>query len=158
MNPISNTAYYCCGVRMEDSGRNHSVCNDNYAERFMDDRGRQIFEPFKSEKMPNLPNITRCRLIDDYLSAELSRNNQLNIFTIGAGFDTRPYRLAGGNWIEIDEPQIISYKNERLPVEECPNPLRRISIDFGNESLADKLAWKHNRCNPETFPQACIVI
>ena len=158
MNPISNTAYYCCGVRMEDSDRNHSVCNDNYAERFLDDRGRQIFEPFKSEKMPNLPNITRCRLIDDYLSAELSRNNQLNIFTIGAGFDTRPYRLAGGNWIEIDEPQIISYKNERLPVEECPNPLRRISIDFGNESLADKLAWKHNRCNPETFPQACIVI
>ena len=124
---------------MEDAGRNNSVCKDNYAERFMDDRGRQIFEPFKSEKMPNLSNITRCRLIDDYLSAELARNSTLNIFTIGSGFDTRPYRLAGGNWIEVDEPQIISYKNERLPVEECSNPLKRISMDFANDSLANKL-------------------
>ena len=144
MNPISNTAYYCCGVRMEDASRNHSVCKDDYAERFMDERGRQIFEPFRSEKMANLSNIARCRLIDDYLSAELAGNNKLNIFTIGAGFDTRPYRLAGGNWIEVDEPQIISYKNERLPVEDCSNPLRRISIDFASESLADKLEGESN--------------
>lgn len=144
MNPISNTAYYCCGVRMEDANRSRSVCKDIYAERFMDERGRQIFEPFKSEKMPNLSNITRCRLIDDYLLAELAIDNKLDIITIGAGFDSRPYRLAGGNWLEIDEPQIISYKNERLPAEECSNPLRRISIDFAHESLADKLAEASN--------------
>lgn len=118
MNPISNTAYYCCGVRMEDAKKVRSTCNDVYAERFMDERGRQIFEPFKSEKMPNISNITRCRLIDDYLLSELAENNQLTIVTIGAGFDTRPYRLMGGNWLEIDEPQIIGYKNEKLPVEE----------------------------------------
>ena len=144
MNPISNTAYYCCGVRMQDANRSRSVCRDIYAERFMDERGRQIFEPFKSEKMPNLSNITRCRLIDDYLLAELAINNKLDIITIGAGFDSRPYRLAGGNWLEIDEPQIVSHKNERLPVEECSNPLRRISIDFAHESLADKLAEASN--------------
>ena len=144
MNPISNTAYYCCGVRMEDANRSRSVCKDIYAERFMDERGRQIFEPFKSEKMPNLSNITRCRLIDDYLLAELAIDNKLDIITIGAGFDSRPYRLAGGNWLEIDEAQIISCKNERLPVEECSNPLRRISIDFAHESLADKLAEASN--------------
>jgi methyltransferase (TIGR00027 family) len=144
MNPISNTAYYCCGVRMEDASRIRSICKDGYAERFMDERGRQIFEPFKSEKMPNLSNITRCRFIDDYLTTELATNSKLSIFTIGAGFDTRPYRLAGGNWIEVDEPQIISHKNERLPVEECSNPLRRISIDFANESLADKLEEESN--------------
>lgn len=139
MNSISNTAYYCCGVRMEDARKTPSICNDVYAERFMDERGKQIFEPFKSEKMPNISNIIRCRLIDDYLLAELGKNNQLNIITIGAGFDSRPYRLAGGNWLEIDEPQIISYKNEKLPVDECSNPLRRISIDFAHESLKEKL-------------------
>jgi methyltransferase (TIGR00027 family) len=144
MNPISNTAYYCCGVRMEDARKSRSICKDIYAERFMDEKGRQVFEPFKSEKMPNISNITRCRLIDDYLLAELAKNNNLNIITIGAGFDTRPYRLAGGNWLEVDEPQIISYKNECLPVEECSNPLRRISIDFAHESLADKLAEDSN--------------
>lgn len=144
MNPISNTAYYCCGVRMEDSKRIRPVCNDVYAERFMDQKGRQIFEPFKSEKLPNISNITRCRLIDDYLSTELAEKNLLTIITIGAGFDTRSYRLAGGNWLEIDEPQIINHKNEMLPVEECPNPLRRISIDFAEESLAEKLEQESN--------------
>ena len=144
MNPISNTAYYCCGVRMEDAKKNRPICNDVYAENFMDERGRQIFEPFKSEKMPNISNITRCRLIDDYLVTELTKNNQQTIITIGAGFDTRPYRLTGGNWLEIDEPQVISYKNEKLPVEECPNSLRRMSIDFAHESLTEKLEKESN--------------
>ena len=144
MNPISNTAYYCCGVRAEDAKKIRSICNDVYAEIFMDERGRQIFEPFKSEKMPNISNTTRCRLIDDYLLAELAKNNQLTIITIGAGFDTRPYRLAGGNWLEIDEPQIISYKNEKLPVKECSNPLRRVSIDFAHESLTEKFEEESN--------------
>lgn len=139
MNPISNTAYYCCGVRMEDAKKTPSICNDVYAERFMDERGKQIFEPFKSEKMPNISNIIRCRLIDEYLLAELGENNQLNIITIGAGFDSRPYRLTGGNWLEVDEPQIINYKNEKLPVDECSNPLRRMSIDFAHETLKEKL-------------------
>jgi methyltransferase (TIGR00027 family) len=139
MNPISNTAYYCCGVRMEDANKIRSICKDEFAERFMDEKGRQIFEPFKSEKMSNISSITRCRLIDDYLLAELAENNQLNIITIGAGFDTRPFRLTGGNWLEIDEPQIMNYKNEKLSVEECSNPLRRISIDFAYESLIEKL-------------------
>lgn len=139
MNPVSDTAYYCCGIRMEDAGKAHSVCSDTYAERFMDDRGLKIFEPFRSETMPNISNITRCRLIDDHLRSALAQNSKLSIITIGAGFDTRPYRLAGGSWLEIDEPQIIGIKNERLPVDECVNPLRRVPIDFANESLADKL-------------------
>ncbi len=139
MNTVSNTAYYCCGIRMEDANKEHSVCNDVYAERFMDETGRQIFAPFRSETMPNISNITRCRLIDEFLTAELNQDNRLNIVSIGAGFDTRPYRLTGGNWLEIDEPQIIGYKNEKLPVEECSNPLRRVAINFEQESLADKL-------------------
>jgi len=135
---------------MEDAKKTHSVCNDDYAARFMDERGRKIFEPFKSEKLPNISNITRCRLIDDYLRTELTKNNNVHIITIGAGFDTRPYRLAGGSWIEIDEPQIISYKNDRLPLAECPNPLTRIAIDFANETLASKLE-PVDRTQPTVF-------
>lgn len=140
MNPVSNTAYYCCGIRMLDANMTPSVCNDQYATRFMDERGLKIFEPFKSEKMPNMSNITRCRLIDDYVADELGRNPQLTVITIGAGFDTRPYRLKGGHWLEVDEPQIIDYKNEKLPVEECQNVLERVAIDFANGSLVDTLA------------------
>ena len=32
MNPISTTAYYCCGVRMEDAEGKPSLCNDRFAK------------------------------------------------------------------------------------------------------------------------------
>lgn len=139
MNSISNTAYYCCGIRMEDAERTPSVCNDQFAKRFMDERGMRIYEPFKSETMPNISNISRCRIIDELVHNAVQEDVGSYVITIGAGFDTRPYRLTGGIWVEIDEPQIIDYKNERLPVAECPNRLTRIAIDFSAESLAAKL-------------------
>jgi O-methyltransferase involved in polyketide biosynthesis len=58
--------------------------------------------------------------------------------------------LSGGSWVEIDEPQIIKYKNRRLPVDVCPNRLSRISIDFAYEPLASKLSEIVN-ANPVVF-------
>lgn len=124
---------------MQDAASNNSVCNDLYAIRFMDENGLKIFEPFKYETMPNISNITRCRIIDDLIRSEIQKNRKLDVITIGAGFDTRPYRLTGGNWAELDEPQIIDYKNRKLPEGECKNLLKRVSIDFSSESLKEKL-------------------
>ncbi len=140
MNPVSNTAFYCCGVRMDDARRKRPVCNDIHAHKFMDRRGLEIYQPFRTETMPNISNISRCRLIDDLVAAELAKSASVTVVTIGAGFDTRPYRLDGGTWIEIDEPQVIEYKNERLPVAECANALTRIPIDFARDSLLEKLS------------------
>jgi len=140
MNPVSNTAFYCRGVRMEDAKRKRSICKDIHAGKFMDARGLEIFAPFRSETMPNISNISRCRIIDDHVSAELGKSPSASVVTIGAGFDTRPYRLRGGDWLELDEPQLIEYKNRRLPVSECDNPLTRIAIDFAGESLHEKLS------------------
>jgi methyltransferase (TIGR00027 family) len=139
MNPISNTAFYCCGVRMLDAEHPRSLCNDIFAKRFMDERGMQIFEPFKSETIPNISNTVRCHIIDESIRNQLIAYPDSLIVTVGTGFDSRPYRLKGGEWVDIDEPQIILYKNEKLPIGECTNKLTRISIDFANETLTEKL-------------------
>ncbi len=47
---------------MDDAEKRRSVCNDSYARRFMDDRGMQIFAPFKSETMPSISSIARCKI------------------------------------------------------------------------------------------------
>jgi hypothetical protein len=39
----------------------------------------------------------------------------------------------------LDEPHVIAYKNEKLPLSECKNSLTRIPIRFGEESLGEKL-------------------
>ena len=63
---------------------------------------------------------------------------------IGAGFDSRPYRLAGGRWFDIDEPDLIADKNACVPTETCGNPLRRIPVDFAEGELPAAL----RQCDP----------
>ncbi len=124
---------------MQDAAGKKSVCWDIYAKEFMDERGLSILASFNTEKNPNAANVARHRIIDDFLRNELANNPELPVILIGAGFDSRAYRLEGGIWIELDEPQIISYKNQRLPIENCKNRLQRIAIDFETEQLEDKL-------------------
>src|ERR1044072_1861582 len=140
MKPISKTAFYCCGVRMQYAERAKPVCGDTYAKVFMNEQRLQILETFKDETRPNISNVSRHRLIDDLLRQELVANPNLTVVIIGAGFDTRAFRLPGGTWDELDKPQVITYKEERLPAATCDNKLQRISIDFANESLEQKLA------------------
>lgn len=125
---------------MLDAEHSRSLCNDHFAKRFMEERGMQIFAPFRSETMPNISNTVRCHIIDEAIRSQLIAHPDSLIISVGAGFDTRPYRIKGGEWAEIDEPQIIEYKNEKLPIADCTNSLTRISIDFSNEMLVEKLA------------------
>lgn len=140
MNPISNTAFYCCGIRMRDAESAHPICGDQYARQFMDERGMEIFHRFGGEAGPNASNVARARYIDDLLRSRLAASPQMQVVLIGCGFDSRAFRLCGGTWFEFDEPQLIGYKDERLPAAHAPNPLRRIAIDFDADSLKDKLA------------------
>jgi methyltransferase (TIGR00027 family) len=139
MNPISQTAFYCCGIRMQDAQSGHPICDDRYAARFMDERGLEIFQRFGGETRPNASNVARARYIDDLLRGFLAQDPHLQIVLIGCGFDSRAFRLTGGSWYEFDEPQLIAYKNERLPESQAPNPLLRVGIDFAAEPLAKKL-------------------
>jgi O-methyltransferase involved in polyketide biosynthesis len=74
-------------------------------------------------------------------SAHVSRRRRTRgSSVIGAGFDTRPFRLRGGRWIEVDEPQVLAAKEPRLPSAGCPNPLLRLPVDFETSGLSDVLA------------------
>lgn len=130
---------------MEDAASDKPVCNDTYAKLFMNSEGLAILDAFKDETRPNASNVARHRIIDDLLQQEILGQPDLLIVIIGAGFDSRAFRLQGASWVELDEPQVIAYKNERLPAANSQNDLQRISIDFATESLGDKLARFSNR-------------
>lgn len=139
MKPISETAFCCCGIRMQDAQSSMPICDDELAEVFMDERGLEIFAGFKAQRRASENIVVRHRVIDDALLDILQRNPATTIVSLGTGFETRPYRLSGGQWIEVDEPQVIAYKNERLPISHCVNPLQRLGVDFETESLREKL-------------------
>jgi len=145
MKAVSKTAYYCAGVRMQDAESAKPLLGDKYAKRLLGEEGATYWQDFKQFKRPNASNTARAYYIDSFVKKELNEQPDATIILIGAGLDSRAYRINGGKWVEIDEPAIITYKNNVLPVSECNNPLQRIALDFEKEKLADKLQAYFNR-------------
>ena len=140
MKPVTKTAYYCCGIRMLDAQSAKPLVNDVYAEALMGEEGLTYFEPFRKHQNPNATNIARCFIFDGWVRDAIKARPDTTVILIGAGLDTKAFRIEGGNWIELDEAGVIEYKNSKLPVSNCSNPLQRIAINFGEEHLRDKLA------------------
>jgi methyltransferase (TIGR00027 family) len=139
-NPISRTAYYPLVVRAMDAASQRPIGRDTYAHVFMNEDAQRIWEEFKSFKAPNGSNAARHVMIDDHLQRGLNTDPAAPVVIIGAGFDTRAFRLKGGRWFEFDEPEILTYKESRLPAATAPNLLQRIEVNFAKGELAGKLA------------------
>ena len=145
MKAVSKTAYYCCGVRMQDAEAARPLIGDKYAKKLLGEEGLSYWQEFKQFPRPNASNTVRHYLIDKFTQKELNDHPDATVILIGAGLDSRAYRFTTGRWVEFDEPAMISYKNNLLPVTECNNTLERISVDFEKEKLADKLQAYTNR-------------
>ncbi|MFZ6747350.1 class I SAM-dependent methyltransferase [Undibacterium sp. Ren11W] len=139
MNPISDTAFYTCAIRAQDAQEAQPLCGDDFAHLFMTRHGKAIFDSMKADTRPYQSIAVRHRMIDNFLRMRLAQQPKTKVILIGAGFDARAFRLSDGVWFELDEPQLIKHKNHCLPEISCPNPLRRIAIDFSEQTLASKL-------------------
>jgi methyltransferase (TIGR00027 family) len=148
MNPVSRTAYYCCAVRALDARSPRPILGDQLAARFMTPEAWALFEPFRSLAAPNASNVARARIIDDLLRANLRSRPDAGVVIIGAGFDTRAFRLPGGRWVELDEPAVIALKEAELPAASAPNPLTRVAIEFAREPLETALAGFRHLASP----------
>lgn len=139
LNAISKTAYYTCALRVLDAHRPEPVCNDTYAERFMTEEGKAILDRVTAPPRAQAGTNVRHRIIDDLLRDTLKAHPDTAIIIVGCGFDSRAYRIPGGQWYEIDESPLIELKNDLLPASECGNSLQRIGINFARESLESRL-------------------
>ena len=67
------------------------------------------------------------------------------VLNLGAGLDTRPYRLdlpSDLRWIEVDFPKIIDHKNEKLKEHTPRCKLERVQLDLSNVELRDNFLEK----------------
>jgi methyltransferase (TIGR00027 family) len=87
----------------------------------------------------------RVRTMDSLIE-ELTGNGEIDaVVDIGAGLDTRPYRLAlpsSLRWFELDLPDLIVYKNDRLRLREPNCVVERIAVDL-NDDDARRRALAH---------------
>jgi len=109
------------------------------------------------EKVPGLWGgiMARKRYIDDKVT-EGADGQVEAVVNLGAGFDTRAYRLQALAEVpvwEVDQPENVDAKRSRLETlfQEVPTHVTLVPIDFDNENLATVLASHGYTPDRKTF-------
>ena len=85
--------------------------------------------------------MTTMAAIDRLVHMALARGVD-TVINLGAGLDTRPYRMdlpPSLRWIEIDFPQVLDYKRARLAEDEPICDLQRIPADLSRDADRQEL-------------------
>src|SRR5271170_606611 len=101
---ISDTARWAAMYRALESERPDAIFRDPLARRLAGTRGAQITEDMAFGKSPSWPWVTRTYLYDRFISEQLTQGVDM-VVNLGAGLDTRPYRMdlpASLKWVEVD--------------------------------------------------------
>ena len=100
--------------------------------------------------------IIRTRFIEERLEQAI-RDGASQVVILGAGFDTRAYRLIdllkGTRVFEVDQPSTQEYKKRRIGETgiEVPANLTYVPVDFRQDKLADVLATAGYDRSKKTF-------
>lgn len=133
---VSDTALWMAGLRAQESGRPDALFQDPFAAALAGDRGREL-----AATMPSAPQMAfaiaiRTVAIDRLIGSALARGIDAFV-NLGAGLDTRPYRLKLPptlRWIEIDFEPVLEYKSEKLRDAAPICRVERIAADLTQAS------------------------
>jgi methyltransferase (TIGR00027 family) len=132
---VSDTAFMVATYRARESERPDALFRDPLAGKLAGDHGRDIVATMpRFHRFGEWLIAIRTHIIDDYINAALSDGVD-TIVNLGAGLDTRPYRMdlpASLNWVEVDFPRIIDLKQARLEEETPRCRLSRIKLDLSD--------------------------
>lgn len=138
----SGSAYWIAAARARESARPDRLFDDPWAERLAGDLGRAAMAA--SERASGGENRflpVRTRFVDDALLAALADPGTTQVVMLGAGLDTRPYRLPvppDVDWYELDRPEPLAHKAAVLaPAGARPGCRRHdVPADLTGEWLA----------------------
>jgi methyltransferase (TIGR00027 family) len=131
---ISDTARWVAYFRALETQRPDALFRDPFAERLAGERGFQIASTLAQGNKHEWAWVARTYLFDQFISREIQKGTDL-IVNLAAGLDARPYRMDLSStlrWVEVDFPDIVSYKEEILENEKPKCGLERISLDLSN--------------------------
>jgi methyltransferase (TIGR00027 family) len=106
------------GFRALENERPKPLFRDPLAAKLVGDHGKKI--------LPTVPRhfvawsvVIRTVITDDYIQQAIAAGVD-TILNLGAGLDTRPYRIdlpSSLRWVEVDFPHMIELKETRLAGE-----------------------------------------
>jgi methyltransferase (TIGR00027 family) len=131
---ISDTALWVAMYRAWETEQSNPVFRDPYARRLAGTRGEEIMAKIKVAHRHAWSYTARTHNIDSFVTQEIANGADM-VIDLAAGLDTRPYRMqlpSSLQWIEIELPELLTYKDEVLKGEKPVCRLERIPLDLAN--------------------------
>lgn len=138
MNNIADTAYLVAMYRALESERSDALFKDPYARLLAGGKGAMLVEVLGDKERITNAIALRTRLIDEQIEKLVKYKKIDTVLNLAAGLDTRPYRLSlpsSLNWIEVDFPEILTEKEEKLQHAKPICSLERIKLDITDSFL-----------------------
>jgi len=131
---ISDTARWAAVYRARETERPDAVFRDPYARRLAGERGEEIArsQPFHEQNAWSW--VARTYNFDALITGQIQQGVDM-VINLAAGLDARPYRMtlpASLQWIEVDHPEILDYKEEILRGEKPNCLLERVRLDLAD--------------------------
>jgi methyltransferase (TIGR00027 family) len=131
---VSDTAFWIAYYRAAESKRPDALFRDPLAGVLAGERGEKIARSMPMSFWTQWTVVMRTVIIDDFIKQAIA-NGADTVLNLGAGLDTRPYRMDLPEsllWIEADYPQMIEFKEAKLAGEKPRCKLERVKADLSN--------------------------
>lgn len=130
---VTDTAIWVAAYRAEENERKDALFRDPFARLLIGEHGQALARRTQGSRYTAWSVIIRTCIIDQFIH-ELLQNEKIDtVLNLGAGLDTRPYRLSlppDLRWIEVDFEKVIAHKNETLANERPVCRLERVALDL----------------------------
>jgi methyltransferase (TIGR00027 family) len=148
---ISDTARWVAVYRARETERTDAVFRDSFAGRLAGERGEKIAASMSFAEKNSWPFVARTWLVDHVILSQVKLGTDM-VVNLAAGLDARPYRMnlpSSLQWIEVDLPEILAYKEDVLRNETPVCRLERVQLDLcelrSRRELFSELGRQANR-------------
>lgn len=134
ISDVTDTALLIAAYRARESERPDALFRDPFARALAGDKGQALADAHPQAYVTNWMTAIRTVIIDDLILARIAQGFD-TVINLGAGLDTRPYRLplpADLRWIEADFPAAMEGKSRKLAEEKPKCRLERIGVDLAD--------------------------
>jgi len=146
---ISDTALLAAVYRARETERDDALFRDPFARRLAGERGETMAASIPFSDRNAWAWVLRTYLYDQFIAERCQQGVDM-VINLAAGLDTRPYRMALPptlQWIEVDFPAILSYKEEILASERPRCSLKRFRLDLSDITARRELFAQLEGCS-----------
>ena len=131
---ISDTACWAAWYRANETNREDAVFRDPFALKLAGERGAQIARKIKFSTKHSWSWVARTYLFDHFILEQIGLGADM-VVNLACGLDARPYRMnlpSDLQWIEVDLPGILEYKEDVLKGEKPQCQFERVKLDLSD--------------------------